>query len=626
MAQDMLSPLSIFRATSLLARLALALLRRPFLASPWVWAGLTFVLLPPVPVALIVATVPDRVALLGLFALVPLTLSIRWATWRLGDSDDRVVLTAFRSLTTAGVDLALTHTWRLEQHLREVLSGHYTVAFQVIRVPVNRGQAERLLKALDAVAVVYGEVQVAGSHAAWEISMEYSDSAADTSLALARHSTIASTNALPSREARRARRYVAEPRERFPIDFEVPSEELVRHHCELSHFESAANALSVLLAERSLARGSPEAPATVILLDGVASSVPLDLASRALKLEACAKLFEDEAPEKALEWVYQQAVAGLGDKSLWLYLGDQALVGYYEKWATVGVLVDYSRDACDRYPDDYWLHFNCAMANILADNLEQADDSLRSAEQCGAPPSVVAWLRGAIAWHLRNPADALRWYQQMPRGSTRDFQMADCLRALGQREQALRTYRLALRKSPLREPAILAARAVAGYPRFVSDQLTLPAWVTKILRRSLLRSSAIVLVDWYLSRLLRRRGETPGLHGTIGHVALLRRDTYRADLLLSFAAALPGQDNTQPMLDMALLASLRGDKGAAEHYWEAAKKHREWMASMGYQPSEPELSEIIAAPLLERPGLRQLQHYRSTADRLEAIFGFQLPG
>lgn len=604
-------------------RTGLWVARRPFLAHPLTWAGLAVVATGAAEAGYRHgAPLPLVGAAAGIAALA-VALAAGWQLLRA--RRDRPVVFISLFATDAATELATAHAHlrALERHLERSVGTRFAV--RVLRVPLSRRMAGRLLAVASPHLVVYGRVSAVADLARWECQLAMP--AGGDFLQMSADPLAKTTREQRVRISLRAWRAMRRAEPEGLTEASYPVRQLVAEHTEARHFDGIIGALELLMVESAHLRG--ETPSEALPRIDRDTMSP-DLIGRVLACQAFERLLSGEAPLETISWMAGElekleAPSAMG----WRFVNGATMLGFHEGWCDADRQVALAERRAQVFPVDATVWWDLAGSRTIAGQFRSADEALDRARELGMDRRLVLQQRGANAWSEGRVDEALGNYRRVARwrrsNSGHLVRMADCLAVKGRPRRALRLYRLAIRRDVFNRNAIAGARgsdALLGRRQMGGLRL----WSLMHARGHGAGAKRAIAGAW-LACLLRYRGEHPSAHAWCGRRALLRFDLAGAEEWLYFAWSLPGALRLQPALDLALVCELLGRRERAAALWHhAASELGELRRVTGVGVPRPDLEGLLIGPALLQPRIREHEGYSGAVDAVRATFGIVLPG
>ena len=454
------APPGIVQVSRLVWRLALWVGRRPFLARPRTW--LLAALLATACSGIILISASGLWSLSILLAVIAIgccAVFVAWTYLRRKSPYPLVFVSLFDVDTPPEQTAAAAHLRAMVRFLEEKFTGDRTVTVRVVRVPLSRTNAERLLQGSGALAVVHGRVSAVADVARWECELALRGRPESERLSLSvSDKTVRHGKIRVSRRGRRARQ-AGHPD--LVVEGSYPIEKLAAERAVAMHFRGVQAAVALILAERDLLRATPLAPATLRVVEPDEAIMGPDLMGRALSFEAIVRLSLRKDPAAAVLESFLNDLESLSEPSLvgWRFAEISAYVGMHEGWWPRERVPPISTRVAELFPEDPMVWWNLSSAYVATAQWDDAEAALTQAERLGLEPWIAKQQRGVFAFQQGRPAEALRAYKAVKRrqGPTQARRIADCLQLLGKQRSALRHYRRAIRRDHFNRPAVVGA-------------------------------------------------------------------------------------------------------------------------------------------------------------------------
>ncbi len=566
---------------------SLWILRRPFVLSRRGWAV-------ALSISLVVAAggwllLPWLAAAgLSLVVTVCAGVLVHWA-WLCHDSNPVVFVSLFKGRSPQGRDVAETHLGALITFLKERNREDNLdeVVVRRIAVPLSKSQADRLLRASEALMVIRGTGDAAADISRWEWWAHFRDT---------RPGLFLNKYEFSLRAGESKRRFIRRFRSVSPVSASSATEggmeisRFVATTINVPHFRVLHKTLSVLASEARFDRRSPEHPVSFVLPEPEDPELTEGLQGRIVILEAAVELEKGREVMDIIGRAQRLFEHGVGDEGFGLWLQSAWFSAIVERWATPTEALEANRLILSRFDGTGGILTNAAGVAVQAGDLEQAEVWLASAAAVGDYEAGVERVRGNIAWQRKEPAVALAAYKRSARdkqGTSLRWQIGDCHAALGNRRRALHFYRVALRHDSTALAAVTHARELLGWPQLLP---TFPSGWRSLLWKGVHRHPRLVQPVLWLWR--SRRPEDPWIAAWLGRHALIVGDLEIARRWMVIASRRAKTNRLISTHDMLVIGCLFKEDDVPE-MGNFLKAHLDWLEGEGLTAARKQVEEIF---------------------------------
>ena len=525
-------------------------LRHPFVLRPQSWwlALLAWFILTALLLAVGVVG-PLWFVPLALVLLTIATGLIGWHTLSATSELPIVLITEFRASTSTGLEAAHYHRLAVIERLTTpALREHVEV--RSLPVAVNREQAERLLAAVPAVAVVFGSVKAIADLGTWEAELLVRWPSDETASA---HVTGDAEELVVEGFDRRTK--VPDHHEAV-VEAQAPLERLIAEWFESDHVDRIEGTLLVLAAahhdDEALVRAADQYRPQVSARTRAALEV----------MRVCTAGFESGTA--ALEALEEAGLRDANHVDLWNFASALSFLGLLAGEVSVERHASFAQRAVGADPEDPTARYNLGEAYMALDRPEEAlNEFARASEhpEC-RDRYYVHFARGIIAYNLDRAEEARDAYRRATElhPTARGFlYLADAHRRVGEKDEARKNYRRALQL----QPTLVDAHRGYWYDLPPSEEAPLvlfdrlcgligrsPGFGTRRWRRKLY----LPLLRWHY----RRHPEDSRIHFMLGAHCLLEGDLETAEERLQFANDLLDGVDWEALARLALVRVQQG--------------------------------------------------------------------
>lgn len=420
-------------------------------------------------------------------------------------------------------------------------------------VAVNRVQAERLLEAVPAMAVVFGTVNAIATFGTWEAELLVRWPGDETAPA---HVTGDAEELVVEGFDRRTK--VPDHHEAV-VEAQAPLERLIAETFESHHVDRVEGTLLVLAAAY---HDNDAAVALLRAADQYRSELSVrtraELEVTRVGSQAC------EGGPAALDALEEAGLRDADHVDLWNFLCALSFLGFLAGEVSLERHASFADRAIAADPENPTARYNLGEANMARGRPDEAlDEFARASEHPEYRDRYyVHFARGIIAYNLDRAEEARDAYRRATelRPTARGFlYLADAHRRVGEDDEARANYRRALQL----QPTLVDAHRGYWYklpageeaPLVLFDRLyfligTFPGWGTRRWRRSLY----LPLLRWHY----RRHPEDSRIHFMLGAHSLLEGDLETAEERLQFAYDLVDGVDWEALARLALLKVQQG--------------------------------------------------------------------